>query len=167
MEEDGTQAKGQQEQQQEIGQHPEDIQRQGDPVDRHSDEDESIAHQHLEALDQHRGQQQDELGQIDLGQHRLKLLDGADAGKDAAVEEGPGVVSDEDKGAEVALALAEDHRKHEGIHQHEQQRVQHPPQPVEEGASHLVLELGLGGVEHIPAVFFDVTDKSNHKTFLF
>ena len=134
-----------------------------DAVDRHGDDHNAQRDQHLEPVDQHGRDNQNELGQVHLGENRLVLFHQLDALLHRPVEELPGAVAQEDEGAQVVLAPAEDDAVHKGVYQHEQQRVQNPPQPVQEGTGHLILQLRLGGVEHIAAVFDKVAEKSLHR----
>ena len=102
-------------------------------------------HQHLEAVHPYLCQHQDVLGKVYLRHDRFVVLDDPHAVLQHPVKEVPHGDADEDEHREVRLLRPEHVPEHERVDQHEAERLQHPPQPVEVRVRHLRAQLGARG----------------------
>ena len=105
-------------------------------IDDH-DQDHDPGEHHLVCVEEHPGYQQDELGEIHLGHdgfiitHDLYTLD------NTPVKEIPDGQAQENKQGKVGLPGIKDYAENKCVDEHEAERLQHPPDPVQIGVRYL------------------------------
>ncbi len=140
-------------------QEPEDIPAQGDLQEQHHQHHDAEGDHHFEAVDPDLGQDQDEFGEIYLGNDGLVILDDLDAVGQIPVEEIPHGQADENEAGKIVFPGIKDIAENEAVDQHEAQGVQHPPDPVQVGAGYLGFQLRCGGYHRIAIIFPQVCEK--------
>ena len=144
--------------------HIQDIQSQRNaPYSKHSNDDQQ-RNAHLEAVDTYSDNQKDEFWYIYFGYDWFVVLDDLDTLQQTLVKKVPESDADKNEDRKVLFFRLKYISEHEYIDQHEAQRIQYPPEPVQIGIGYFSFQLGFRRVNGILPVLLHVIPKSfKHK----
>ena len=123
-------AKGQQCQNHKDRHEEENVPTDGDAEKYHHQDHDAKRNEHFESVHPNFYKQQNEFGEVDLGNNGLVFLDGGHAGLQRFVEKGPHGQTDKNVCRKILLPGVIHIAKDERIDQHEAKWLQDPPNPV-------------------------------------
>lgn len=134
-----------------------------DSVDHHHDDDDQEGKQRFESETEHLYEQQHLFRYIDPADHHAVAPYHDRAVLHRHGEETPHSDARHDKYGEVRLLEFEDNAEHDRIDQHQTERLEYPPNPVEVGIGYLRAQFSFGGVKDISTVLFPVPVEARYR----
>ena len=157
--------KGDQPQCRQNGQSEDDVKGHGNPEGNEHDDHNAKGYKHLKAVYTHFYQQKDVFGKIDFGNYGLVLLDDAHALQHGLVEKIPKGDANENKYGKIFFSCRKNGAENKVVDEHEAQRLQDPPQPVQIRIGNFRFQLRFGRINGILPIFIHISLKFFiHKT---
>ena len=123
--------------------------------DHHNDHD-AKRDQHFKAVYKHADHNQNVFRQIYFCHNGLVVFDDFYALLKGLIKEIPHRQTDKNEDCKILLFCIKYHTKDQGVDQHETDRIQYPPQPVQVGTCHLRLQFRFCRIDRVLVVLFRV-----------
>ena len=123
--------------------------------DHHNDHD-AKRDQHFKAVYKHADHNQNVFRQIYFCHNGLVVFDDFYALLKGLIKEIPHRQTDKNENCKILLFCIKYHTKDQGVDQHETDRIQYPPQPVQVGTCHLRLQFRFCRIDRVLVVLFRV-----------